>query len=203
MTIRELCSVIGSALHVPDVQRWAAPLVRAGLLPRAGAEVDVSAAAVLLLAVAAAPDPKDAPRIVAGLGALPLLCLERNDGSLAFEKWAPATEEDLSLVSPDPGHAVAWAIESASMPADTEGKFQFGRLRIEEGGVNALLHGWVLFGGVVREYRALYAMPGPGISPPLRRLVEIQASAINAVADALTPADERIVTHEAATLTLH
>ena len=43
MTIRELCTVIGSALHVPDVQRWAAPLVRAGLWPRAGAEADAGA----------------------------------------------------------------------------------------------------------------------------------------------------------------
>ena len=39
MTIRELCPAIGSALHVLDVQRWAAPLVRAGLLPRVGAKV--------------------------------------------------------------------------------------------------------------------------------------------------------------------
>ena len=203
MTIRDLCAVIGSALHIPDVQRWAAPLVRAGLLPRARSEADASDAAVLLLAVAAAPDPKDAPRVVTGLGTLPLLCLERNDGGLALEKWAPPTDEDLLLVSPDPGHAVAWAIESASMSADTEGKFQFGRLRIEEGGVNALLHGWIHFGGVVREYRAIYALPGPDISPPLRRLTELKASAINAVADALTAADKRIVTHEAVPLTLH
>ena len=203
MKIRELCTVIGSALHIPDVQRWAASLVRAGLLPRAGAEADASDAAVLLLAVAAAPEPKDAARVVAGLGALPLLCLERNDGGLALEKWAPATEEDLSLVSPDPGHAVAWAIESVSMPPGTEGKFEFGRLRIEEGGVNALLHGWVHFGGVVREYRAIYALPGPDLSPPLCRLIEIRASAIKAIANALTPADERIVTHEAVPLTLH
>ena len=203
MTIRDLCAVIGSALHIPDVQRWAAPLVRAGLLPRAGAEADASDAAVLLLAVAAAPDPKDAPRVVAGLGALPLLCLERNDGGLAFERWTPPTEEDLSLMSPNPEHALAWAIDSVSVPAGTEGKLQFGRLRIEEGGVNALLHGWVFFGGAMREYRAIYAMPGPDISPPLRRLTEIQASAINAVADALTSADKRIVTHEAVPLTLH
>ncbi|MCH9053326.1 MAG: ParB N-terminal domain-containing protein [Proteobacteria bacterium] len=99
--------------------------------------------------------------------------------------------------------AMAWAIESASMPAGTEGKFLFGRLQIEEGGVSALLHGWVWFGGVIREYRALYAMPGPDISPPLRRLTELQASTINAVADALTAADERIVTREAAPLVVH
>ena len=199
-TTRDLCGAIGSALHVPGVKRWAAPLVRAALLPRAGSEADAGDAAVLLLAVAGAPDPEDAPRVVAGLGALPLLCLQRNVGSLVFEMWTPATEEDLWLVSPDPAHALAWAIESASEPAGTEGRFLFGRLRIEEGGVNALLHGWVSFGGVLREYRATYAMPGPVISPPLRRLTEIQASAVNAVADALTPADERIVAHEAAPL---
>ena len=47
VTIRELCTVIGLTLHVPDIQRWAASLVRAGLLPRASAEADASDAAVI------------------------------------------------------------------------------------------------------------------------------------------------------------
>ena len=64
---RELCRVVGAALHVPDVERYAARLVRRGLLPRAGEAVDAWNAAALVLAVAAAPCPEGAPRVVVTL----------------------------------------------------------------------------------------------------------------------------------------
>ena len=63
-TTRELCRVLATVLHVSGVERWAARLVRRGLLPRAGCEVYAIDAAVLLMAVAAAPRPEDAVRIV-------------------------------------------------------------------------------------------------------------------------------------------
>ncbi len=57
MNVRELCRLLTSTLHVPNVERWAARLVRRGLLPRSGFEVDTIDAAVLLLAAMAAPRP--------------------------------------------------------------------------------------------------------------------------------------------------
>ena len=42
---RELCRVVGAALHIPDVERHSARLVRDGYLPRAGDEVDEDDAA--------------------------------------------------------------------------------------------------------------------------------------------------------------
>ncbi len=67
ITTRELCRVLATALHVSGVERYAARLVRRGLLPRAGYEVEAIDAAVLLMAVAAAPRPEDAPHVVATL----------------------------------------------------------------------------------------------------------------------------------------
>ncbi len=57
MNVRELCRLLSETLHVPNVERWAARLVRRGLLPRSGFEVDAIDAAVLLLAAMAAPRP--------------------------------------------------------------------------------------------------------------------------------------------------
>ncbi len=67
MNVRELCSLLSTTLHIPGVERYAARLVRCGLLPRAGCEVCSLDAALLLMAVVAAPRPADAPRVVVTL----------------------------------------------------------------------------------------------------------------------------------------
>ncbi len=54
-TTRELCRLLSATLHLPGVDRWAEQLVRRGLLPRAGCEVYALDAALLLMAVVAAP----------------------------------------------------------------------------------------------------------------------------------------------------
>ncbi len=66
-TTRELCHLLSATLHLPGVDRYAARLVRRGLLPRAGCKVYALDAALLLMAVMAAPRPADAPRVVATL----------------------------------------------------------------------------------------------------------------------------------------
>ncbi len=78
MKVRELCRVLATVLHMPGVDRYAARLIRRGLLPRAGCEIDALDAALLLAAVVAAPRPVDAPRVVVTLADLPLVFVERN-----------------------------------------------------------------------------------------------------------------------------
>ncbi len=67
MNVRELCRLLSATLHIPGVERFAARLVRCGLLPRAGCEVYALDAALLLMAVVASPRPADAPRVVVTL----------------------------------------------------------------------------------------------------------------------------------------
>ncbi len=59
-TVRELCRVLATALHVPGVDRWAEQLVSREFLPGLDHEVTALDAALLLAAVVAAPRP-DAP----------------------------------------------------------------------------------------------------------------------------------------------
>ena len=56
-TVRQLCNVLVPFLGIPNLTSFAAPLVRAGWLPRAGEKVDTIDAAVLLAGVLAAPAP--------------------------------------------------------------------------------------------------------------------------------------------------
>ncbi len=86
ITTRELCSALATALQVPSVERSAARLVRDGILPRSGEEVNECDAAVLLLAVAAAPHPDQATQVVETVSSLGLRFLSRN---VAFFSHAP------------------------------------------------------------------------------------------------------------------
>ena len=52
MNVRELCRLLSATLHLPGVERYAARLVRRGLLPRAGCEVGSIDAALLLMTTA-------------------------------------------------------------------------------------------------------------------------------------------------------
>ncbi len=198
ITIRELCRVLATALHVPDVERYAARLVRRGLLPRAGCEVGALDAAVLLMAVVAAPRPADAARVVATLADLPLVFVERRVGSAKSPTWVPGTDDDIAAMFGDPLEILAAAIEEAP---DQEGQFLFGSLRIAEGGAIAELHGCL--GADYHEYRAGYALAGLGSPSGLTRFVEIHRDVIQSVAGALWPAAEHVVSHDESTLTIH
>ncbi len=75
-TIRELCRILGTVLHVPGVDRWAEELENRELLPGLDHEVTALDAAQLLAAVVAAPRPEDAPLVVVTLANLPLIEIE-------------------------------------------------------------------------------------------------------------------------------
>ncbi len=63
MNVRELCRLLSATLHLPGVDRWAEQLVRRELLPGFDHEVNALDAALLLMAVVAAPRPADAPEV--------------------------------------------------------------------------------------------------------------------------------------------
>ena len=106
---RELCRVVGAALHVTGIERYAARLVREHWLPRAGESVDAWDAATLVLAVAATRCPEDAPRIVDELSVLPLQGAQRF--VQGHETWVMATAGDRFLIPATPRDALAEAIE--------------------------------------------------------------------------------------------
>ncbi len=93
-TTHELCRVLETALHVPDVIRWAEALVARELLPGLDHKVYALDAALLLGAVVAAPRPEDAPLAVVALADLPLVFVERRVGSARFPTWVPGIHLD-------------------------------------------------------------------------------------------------------------
>ena len=198
MNVRELCRVLAMALHMPGVERYAARLVRRGLLPRSGCEVGALDVALLLAAVVAAPRPADAPRVVVTLADLPLVFVERRVGSAKSPTWVPGTDDDIAAMFGDPLEVLAAAIEEAP---DPEGQFIFGSLRIAEGGASAELHGCL--GADYHEYRAGYALAGLGSPSGLTRFVEIHRDVIQAIAGALWPAAEDVVSHDEPALIIH
>ncbi len=72
-TVRELCRVLATALHVPSVERWADQLVSCELQQGIDHKVYALDAELLLAAVVAAPRPADAPLVVVTLADLPLV----------------------------------------------------------------------------------------------------------------------------------
>lgn len=198
ITTRDLCRVLSAALHVPGVERYAARLVRRGLLPRAGCEVCALDAALLLAAVVAAPRPVDAPRVVVTLAHLPLVFVERKVGSAKSPTWVPGTDDDIAAMFGDPLEVLAAAIEEVP---DPEGQFLFGSLKIAESGVSAEFHGCL--GAEFHEYRAGYALAGRPKPSGITRFVEIHRDVIQALADALWPAAEHAASHDESTLTVH
>lgn len=57
--LRAACDVLAACLGVPRIERWAAPLVRANLLPRTGEGFSADDAVMLLLAVMGSLTPPD------------------------------------------------------------------------------------------------------------------------------------------------
>ena len=198
MNVRKLCRVLSATLHLPGVERYAARLVRRGLLPRSGCEVGALDVALLLAAVVAAPRPADAPRVVVTLADLPLVFVERRVGSAKSPTWVPGTDDDIAAMFGDPLEVLAAAIEEAP---DPEGQFIFGSLRIAEGGASAELHGCL--GADYHEYRAGYALAGLGSPSGLSRLIEIHRDVIGSIADAMWPAAECVVSYDESALIIH
>ena len=197
-TTLDLCRVLAPALHVPGVDRWAEQLVSRELLPGLDREVYALDAALLLMAVVAAPRPADAPRVVVMLADLPLAFVERRVGSAKLPTWVPGTKDDIAAMPNDPLELLAAAIQEAP---DPEGEFLFGSLRIAESGAIAELHGCL--GADYHEYRAGYALRVSGSPSGLTRLVEIHRDVIQAIAGALWPAAEHIANHHESTLIIH
>ncbi len=99
MNVRDLCNLLSATLHLPGVDRWAEQLGIRELLPGLDHEVYAIDAALLLVAVVAAPRPADAPRVVVTLADLPLAFVERKVGSAKFPTWVPG------IRSAPPAHA--------------------------------------------------------------------------------------------------
>ena len=195
-TTRELCRLLSATLHVPGVDRWAEQLGSRELLPDADHEVNALDAALLLAAVVAAPRPADAPRVVVTLADLPLVFVERRVGSAKFPTWLPGDDDDIEAMFGDPLEVLAAAIEEAP---DPEGQFIFGSLRIEESGLSAEFHGCL--GADYHEYRAGYALRVSGSPSGLTRFVEIHRDVIQAIAGAMWPTAELVVSNDESTLT--
>ncbi len=198
MNVRELCHLLSAALHLPGVDRWAEQLIRRELLPGLDREVTALDAALLLMAVVAAPRPADAHRVVVMLAELPLAYVERRVGSVKSPTWAQGTEDDIEAMFGDPLEVLAAAIEEAP---DPEGQFLFGSLKIEESGLSAEFHGCL--GANYHEYRAGYALAASGLPSGLTRFVEIHRDVTQAIAGTLWPAAERVDGRAESTLTLH
>ncbi len=137
-TVRELCRVLTTTLHVPDIHRWGEHLVARELLPGLDHEVTALDAALVLAAVVAAPRPEDAPLVVVTLPDLPRMSTRRRVGGPEFETWTRGTDADIAAMPSDPLDALATAIEQEPFP---ETRFYFGSLKVEENGANAELLG--------------------------------------------------------------
>ena len=198
MNVRKLCRLLSATLHVPGVDLWAGELVRCEFLPGLDYEVHALDAALLLMAVVAAPRPADAPLVVTTLADIPLIFVERKVGSTRFPTWVPGTSDDIDLMFDDPFEALTAAIEETP---DPEGQFLFASLKVEQSGLSAELHGCL--GADYQEYRAGYALRGAGKPSGLTRFVEIHRDVIQAIAGAMWPEAEHVVAHDKSASVVH
>ena len=197
-TTRELCRVLATVLHVPGVERWAEQLASRGLLPGLDHDVNALDSALLLAAVVAAPNPEDAPHAVvtlAGLSRMSTMC--RVPGP-EIETWARGTDADRAAMPDDPLDALATAIEQGPFP---DNRFYFGSLKIEEGGTSAELLGCL--GDDLQACRARFYLPDSGLPSGLTRTAEIHGDVIQAIAGAMWPAAEHVVSHDEPALIIH
>ncbi len=197
-TTDDLCRLLSATLHLPDVERWAEQLVRRELLPGPDHEINALDAALLLAAVAAAPRPEDAPRVVVALADLPRMSTMRRVDGPEIETWARGTDADIAAMPGDPLDALATAIEQEPFP---DSRFYFGSLKIEENGASAELLGWL--GEDLQACRARYYLPDSGLPSGLTRTAEIHSDVIGSIATALWPPARHTATHDESTLTTH
>lgn len=183
-TVRDLCCVLSSALQVCGVEKFAARLMCDGYLPRAGDEVDEQDAAILILAVAVAPDPSQASHVIDTLMALRLQSMSCDLVSMTF----PATDGERAFMPATVVEAVTETLECGiynPVPG-----FQLIGLNVEQGGLSLNLTAFVRIPGEVRTYHAVYG----GIEVPavgLRTFVEIPFTVFGSVAAALQSRTEQ------------
>ncbi len=197
-TTRELCRVLSATLHLPGVERWAEQLVAREFLPGLDHEVTTLDAAIMLGAIAAAPRPEDAPRVVVALANLPWMSTMRRVDGPEIETWARGTDADIAAMPDDPLDALATAIEQAPFP---DNRFYFGSLRIEENGASAELLGWL--GDDLQACRARYYLPDSGLPSGLTRTAELHGDVIQSVAGALWPPAKHTATYHESALIIH
>lgn len=178
-TLREFCRATGAALHVAGVERYAAPLVRAGYLPRSRDEVSEQDAAFLLLAMAAAPCPGDAVEAVERLSRLPLLVFKRllcDENSFPVEEW-------LHVDFPDEAETVCEIVENeikfaaAGVAVDTFVQ----SVEISEGGGEAKIWAGARQGNEFYLICVVFADPATDLTVGLRRFVKIDSRAFRAM----------------------
>ena len=175
MNVRELSHVVSTALQITGVERHAAHLTHDELLPRAGEEVDERDAAVLLLAVAAAPHPDQASQVVENLASLRLENLVQAGTVMRCEDDVRARLPGNAL------NAVAEALEYGT--SDGPGFRIFG-FSVQQGGHFAVITSSAGLPGGVPDRRLQY---GEGMSFGLEIHAVVTATALAGVAHALHP----------------
>ena len=195
MNVRELCRLLSATLHIPNVDRWAERLVAREFLPSLDHQVCALDAAVVLAAVAVAPNPEDAPHAVVTLAGLPRMSTMRRVDGPEIETWARGTDTDIAAMPDDPLDALATAIEQEPFP---ENRFYFGSLKIGVTGASAELLGWL--GDDLLACRARYYLPDSGLPSGLTRTAEIHSDVIGAIATAMwpPPAEQTVSRYERA-----
>ena len=180
-TTRELCGALSAILRIPNVERHAARLVRDGLLPRSGEEVDEEDAARLILAVAAEPHPDQASEAIETLMSRKLMFLSR---SVAPRVVIQGLDADRSLMPETVVDALAGALEFeifGNIPG-----LQIDRLSVECGGLGATIDVLTHMPNELAAYCAQYG----GIDPSpigLRTYTVVSGTTLRAVAAILQP----------------
>ena len=98
ITTRKLCNGLSAVLQIPKIERYAARLVRDGLLPHAHEPVDDHEAAILLISVLGTADPAQATWTVERLAGLPRTKVVKSGGF--FEWWFQATDAEQTFFGP-------------------------------------------------------------------------------------------------------
>ena len=179
-TTRQITGLLERHLGV-EVAPFAAKLVRDGVLPRRDRPVDGLDAAILLLAVAAAPSPADALETTIALQGAPVQAVHRAITSTLSSPavWGVATEKDRERVPLTATEAIVEALRRDS-------GISIVSLRVEQGGASAKLNIFIR-GERPAQYRAWYAQPEAHRATGLKRLAEVSGSVITALADAMNP----------------
>ena len=129
-TTRDITTLMSIHLGI-NVARYAARLVRAGMLPQRGRRVDEDHVASLLLAVAAAADPSRAVEALEQLAGASLYSILRPIPVTGFNApvWQPATSESYDLAPASAADLITLALR---------GGMNVAWAAIDDGGAHAL-----------------------------------------------------------------
>ncbi len=178
-TTRQLCRVLATALHVPGVERHAARLVRDGLLPRSGEEIDEHDAAVLLLTVLGTTDPNQASQTAERLAGLSRVRVSESIGFWTMSGWIPATDADqarFALTLVDLIRDILKCLVEG-LPGVYAGRITVAR---DDADVTVLVRSGAEF------YRVTYGAPSVAVAG-LRVSASISGDRVKALADSLKP----------------